>query len=82
MGAAGWPRPSRAAFSHFAQHPRHVITYARQPHVGPVFAAAKKVGSGPVHVSVAHDDWCRLQVGAGPCGSRPEVTTQREGNLK
>jgi len=78
MGAAGWPRPSRTALPHVARRPRSVVTYARQPHVGPVFAAAKKVGSGPMHVSLAHDDGCPLLHGTDPCGFGPEVTTRRE----
>ncbi len=78
MGAAGWPKPSHTAFTRFAQRPRHVITYARQPHVAPVFAAAKKVGSDLVHVSLADDDRCPLLRGAGPCSFEPEVATRRE----
>ena len=30
-------------------------------------------GSGPMHVTVAHDDWCALINGRGPCNCNPVV---------
>jgi hypothetical protein len=31
------------------------------------------VGQGVNHVSIAHDDWCNLLSGKGPCNCDPEV---------
>lgn len=42
-----------------------------------VLEAAKKNPPRPGtvnHVSVAHDDWCNLLSGKGPCNCDPEVT--------
>jgi hypothetical protein len=31
------------------------------------------VGPGVNHVGIAHDDWCNLLSGKGPCNCDPEV---------
>jgi len=55
--------------------------YGRQPYAGDMLAATKDAKLGTVtHVYIAHDSWCPLLRGVGPCCCKPEITTRREGD--
>jgi len=75
-------RERRRALLVTAGFPGTADAYRRQPYIPKFLAAAKDAEPGTVtHVYIAHDSWCLLLAGGGPCSCKPEITARRDGDV-